>query len=52
MTEQTHEATSGSTQDPGLMALVLIARFHGIAVDVEQLRHAAAIKSAFLAHKI
>jgi len=27
------------------MALVLIARFHGIAADAEQLRHAAAIKS-------
>jgi len=46
MTEQTQEAAAGSIQDPGLMALVLVARFHGIAADVEQLRHAAAIKSA------
>ncbi|MFK4448383.1 subfamily B ATP-binding cassette protein HlyB/CyaB [Caballeronia udeis] len=46
MTDQMQEPASGSIQDPGLMALVLIARFHGIAADVEQLRHAAAIKSA------
>src|SRR5471030_381019 len=46
MTEQTQEAATGSIQDPCLMALVLVARFHGIAADVEQLRHAAAIKSA------
>ena len=32
--------------DPGLAALVLIARFHGVAADAEQLRHAAGIKSA------
>ena len=32
--------------DPGLAALVLIARFHGVAVDAEQLRHAAGLKSA------
>ncbi|MGI4813663.1 MAG: type I secretion system permease/ATPase [Janthinobacterium lividum] len=31
--------------DSGLMSLVLIARFHGIAADAEQLRHAAGIKS-------
>jgi ATP-binding cassette, subfamily B, bacterial HlyB/CyaB len=30
--------------DSGLEALVLIARFHGIAVDPAQLRHAAALK--------
>lgn len=29
--------------DPGLAALVSIARFHGIAADAAQLRHAAAI---------
>src|SRR6266702_1963823 len=29
MTEQTQEAATGSIQDPGLMALVLVARFHG-----------------------
>ncbi|KWO37189.1 peptidase C39 [Burkholderia sp. MSMB1459WGS] len=32
--------------DSGLAALVLIARFHGIAADAGQLRHAAGIKSA------
>jgi subfamily B ATP-binding cassette protein HlyB/CyaB len=32
--------------DPGLVALVLIARFHGIAADAGQLRHAAGIRSA------
>ncbi|WP_423392039.1 type I secretion system permease/ATPase [Burkholderia sp. LMG 21824] len=32
--------------DPGLAALVLIARFHGIAADASQLRHAAGFKSA------
>jgi len=44
MTDATQE-TPGPSQDPGLMALVLIARFHGVVADVEQLRHAAAIKS-------
>jgi hypothetical protein len=44
MTEQAQDTTN-SIQDPGLMALVLIGRFHGIAADAEQLRHAAAIKS-------
>jgi ATP-binding cassette, subfamily B, bacterial HlyB/CyaB len=32
--------------DPGLAGLVMIARFHGIAADAGQLRHAAGIKSA------
>ncbi|MBN3851313.1 type I secretion system permease/ATPase [Paraburkholderia sp. Ac-20342] len=32
--------------DAGLAALVLIARFHGIAADAGQLRHASGIKSA------
>ncbi|MFM0598155.1 type I secretion system permease/ATPase [Paraburkholderia dilworthii] len=32
--------------DPGLAALVLIARFHSIAADAGQLRHAAGVKSA------
>jgi subfamily B ATP-binding cassette protein HlyB/CyaB len=31
--------------DPGLAALILIARFHGVAADADQLRHAAGIKS-------
>ncbi|MDR6495688.1 ABC-type bacteriocin/lantibiotic exporter with double-glycine peptidase domain [Paraburkholderia terricola] len=35
-----------SDHDPGLAALVLIARFHGIAADAGQLRHAAGIRSA------
>src|SRR5471030_3290615 len=32
-------------EDAGLSALVLIARFHGIATDASQLKHAAAVKS-------
>jgi subfamily B ATP-binding cassette protein HlyB/CyaB len=31
--------------DPGLTALVLIARFHGIAADASQLRHQAALRT-------
>jgi subfamily B ATP-binding cassette protein HlyB/CyaB len=31
--------------DPGLAALVLIARLHGVAADASQLRHAAALKT-------
>lgn len=44
MTDPEQQATQES--DPGLAALVLIARFHGIAADAGQLRHAAGIKSA------
>jgi ATP-binding cassette, subfamily B, bacterial HlyB/CyaB len=33
---------TGNTPDPGLSALVNIARFHGIAADATQLKHAAA----------
>lgn len=29
--------------DPGLTALVMIARFHGIAADAEQIRHASGV---------
>jgi subfamily B ATP-binding cassette protein HlyB/CyaB len=32
-------------QDPGLDALIIIARYHNIAADAQQLRHAAALKS-------
>jgi subfamily B ATP-binding cassette protein HlyB/CyaB len=32
--------------DPGLMALIVIARFHGIAADARQLRHRAALRTA------
>jgi ATP-binding cassette, subfamily B, bacterial HlyB/CyaB len=32
-------------EDPGLSALVVIARFHGIAADVNQLRHTAGVRS-------
>jgi len=39
------EPMSGDVEDAGLGALVLIARFHGIAADPAQLRHAAALKS-------
>lgn len=34
-----------ATQDPGLAALVRIARFHAIAANAEQLRHTAALLS-------
>lgn len=34
-----------SLGDPGLAALVLIAQFHGLAVDPQQLRHAAGVSS-------
>jgi subfamily B ATP-binding cassette protein HlyB/CyaB len=44
MTDQTN-ISNKVIDDPGLTALVLIARFHGIAADVEQLRHSAGIKS-------
>lgn len=36
---ETHRGTT--VDDPGLNALVMIARFHGIAADAQQLRHAA-----------
>src|ERR1700683_1740036 len=35
--------TGGQTGDPGLACLVIIARFHGIAADAEQLRHQAGV---------
>lgn len=41
--QQTVLPPLGSERDPGLAALVLIARFHGIAVDQEQIRHHFAI---------
>lgn len=50
MTDQT-QSNPSDIQDPGLLALVLIARFHGIAADVEQLRHAAAIKTELFSSK-
>lgn len=37
--------------DPGLTSLVSIARFHGIAVDADQLKHAAASGTAFFTDK-
>ncbi|AUH53576.1 type I secretion system permease/ATPase [Chromobacterium sp. ATCC 53434] len=36
-------AGAQNRRDPGLAALVAIARFHGIAVDAGQLQHAAAL---------
>ena len=42
-TPQDH--ASEPVQDAGLAALVLVARFHGIAADAAQLRHAAALGS-------
>ncbi|WP_343725358.1 type I secretion system permease/ATPase [Herbaspirillum huttiense] len=41
--QQTVLPPLGSERDPGLAALVLIARFHGIAADLEQIRHHFAI---------
>lgn len=42
-----NENESGDAQpvihDPGLTALVMIARFHGIAADAQQLRHTAGV---------
>jgi subfamily B ATP-binding cassette protein HlyB/CyaB len=39
-------AESGAATDPGLGALVLIARLHGIATDAAQLRHQAGLADA------
>ncbi|WCM21977.1 type I secretion system permease/ATPase [Paraburkholderia bryophila] len=39
------DQTTNPVQDAGVAALVLIARFHGIAADAAQLRHAAALGS-------
>lgn len=46
-TGETHAQVKrdSSSVDPGLTALVRIARFHGIAADADQLRHAAALPS-------
>lgn len=33
------ERNAGSGPDPGLGALVLILRFHGVAAEARQLRH-------------
>jgi subfamily B ATP-binding cassette protein HlyB/CyaB len=43
-TEQLHTPANSKT-DPGLAALVVIAGFHGLAAEAEQLRHAAGGKS-------
>ncbi|MFP3556547.1 cysteine peptidase family C39 domain-containing protein [Paraburkholderia sp. SIMBA_049] len=40
-----------SLEDPGLSALVTIARFHNIAADAAQLRHAGATVSARFGEK-
>ena len=39
------EEQPAQLEDAGLAALVVIARFHGIATDASQLKHAAAVKS-------
>jgi subfamily B ATP-binding cassette protein HlyB/CyaB len=44
-TEQLHVSPNPKI-DPGLAALVVIAGFHGLAAEAEQLRHAAGGKSA------
>lgn len=43
--EQQEQAAS-LAEDPGLAALVMIARFHNLAADANQLKHAAGLKSA------
>ncbi|HEY3597456.1 MAG TPA: type I secretion system permease/ATPase [Paraburkholderia sp.] len=43
-TEQLH-TPSNAQSDPGLAALVIIAGFHGLAAEAEQLRHAVGGKS-------
>ncbi|MGZ2749272.1 type I secretion system permease/ATPase [Burkholderia stagnalis] len=40
---------NGQMNDPGLVALVLIAQYHGIAANAEQMRHAASARSGQLA---
>ncbi|MBR8140855.1 type I secretion system permease/ATPase [Burkholderia sp. AU19243] len=45
--DDTHH--SHSDHDPGLAALVLIAQFHEIATDADQLRHASGLASSHLA---
>ncbi|OJA43749.1 type I secretion system permease/ATPase [Burkholderia ubonensis] len=40
---------NGQMNDPGLVALVLIAQYHGIAANAEQMRHAASAGSEQLA---
>jgi ATP-binding cassette, subfamily B, bacterial HlyB/CyaB len=42
---QPAEKSDTGSWDPGLTAVVRIARFHGVAADAEQLRHAAAMQS-------
>jgi subfamily B ATP-binding cassette protein HlyB/CyaB len=39
------EEQPAQLEDAGLAALVVMARFHGIATDASQLKHAAAVKS-------
>ncbi|CAE6811717.1 type I secretion system permease/ATPase [Paraburkholderia domus] len=39
-----HEEQPAQLEDAGLAALVVIARFHGIATDASQIRHAAALE--------
>jgi subfamily B ATP-binding cassette protein HlyB/CyaB len=39
--------TTSASQDPALAALVVIARFHGIAADADQIRHELAVDGLF-----
>jgi subfamily B ATP-binding cassette protein HlyB/CyaB len=41
-------ANPGVTSDPGLAALVLLARLHGVAADAAQIRHQAGIRGSVL----
>jgi subfamily B ATP-binding cassette protein HlyB/CyaB len=42
---ESEQQQANFAEDPGLAALVLIARFHSVAADANQLKHAAGIKS-------
>lgn len=39
------QSLQGSATDPGLSALVLIAKLHGIAADIDQLRHQSGLST-------
>ncbi len=43
--EEERDGPAITEQDPGLAALGLIARYHNVAADLQQLRHASGLKS-------
>jgi subfamily B ATP-binding cassette protein HlyB/CyaB len=48
---QLPDAVSDVSADPGVTALLIVARFHGIAADASQLRHAAGLKSEYFSER-